>query len=156
MPRREFPPEAALMLPVLRAALRIGWATQMSPASTEIRWHQKQLDLGLMSGIGLVVVELKVADWRRAIRQAFVNRWIAEASWVALWHETATVAAYDAAADAGVGVLVVTKRTAYPWLLPAPPVRKDVSPIAEAIESSGTRVRDLLAGAREVHVAAFP
>jgi hypothetical protein len=156
MPRRQLPPEAALMLPVLRAALRIGWASQMSPASTEIRWHQKQLDLGLLSGNGLLVVELKVADWRRATRQAFVNRWIAEASWVALWHATAGEAAYNAAAKAGVGILVVTEQTAYPWLMPAPPIcPTGESPIIEAIQRRGTRIRDLLTGARDVHHAAF-
>jgi hypothetical protein len=156
MPRRQLPPEGAMMLPVLRAALRIGWASQMSLASTEIRWHQKQLDLGLVSGSGLFVVELKVADWRRAVRQAFVNRWIAEASWVALWHETTGEAAYNAAAEAGVGILVVTEKTAYPWLLPAPPIHpNEESPITRAIQTRGTRVRDLLTGAREVHHAAF-
>jgi hypothetical protein len=144
------------MLPVLRAALRIGWASQMSLASTEIRWHQKRLDLGLVSGEGLVVIELKVADWRRAVQQAHVNRWIAKSSWVALWHESAGRAAYDVAADLGVGVLLVTERTAYPWLMPAPPVRPgEASPILSEIETRGTRIRDLLSQAREVHRAAF-
>lgn len=150
------PPEEALLLPVLRAALRIGWASQMTPASTEIRWHQKRLDLGVASADGLVVIELKVADWRRAIRQAHVNRWIAKSSWIALWHERASAAAYTAAAELGVGILLVTARTAYPWLMPAPPVRPDAeSPIRTQIETSGTRMRDLLTEAREVHRAAF-
>jgi hypothetical protein len=156
MPRRQLPPEEALMLPVLRAMLRTKWASQMSPASTEIRWHQKRLDLGLVSVDGLVVIELKVADWRRAIRQAHVNRWIAKESWVALWHETINEAAFNTASDLGVGILVVTENTAYPGLYPAPPVRPDVdSPVRSEIEMRGTRLRDLLSGAREVHRAAF-
>ena len=118
MPRRQVPPEAALLLPVLRAALRIGWATQMSRACVEIPWYQKRLDLGLVSGDGLVVVELKVADWRRAIEQAYVNRWIAHSSWVALWHQNISSTTYDVAREAGVGILVVTRRTAYPWIRP--------------------------------------
>jgi hypothetical protein len=128
----------------------------MSRASTEIRWHQKRLDLGLLSTEGLIVVELKVADWRRAIRQAHVNRWIAKESWVALWHETASDAAFSAAVDLGVGLLLVTENTAYPWLLPAPPVRPDAeSPLHDEIATRGTRIRDLLGQAREVHRAAF-
>jgi hypothetical protein len=156
MPRKQLPPEAALLLPVLRALLRIGWASQMSRASTEVRWHQKRLDLGLVSGADLLVVELKVADWRRAIRQAHVNRWIARESWVALWHETATEASFAAASELGVGLLVVTENTAYPWLKPAPPVRPNVeSPLHDEIATRGTRIRDLLGPAREVHRAAF-
>jgi hypothetical protein len=110
----------------------------------------------VVSAEGLVVVELKVADWRRAIRQAHVNRWIAKESWVALWHETINEAAFAAASDLGVGLLVVTANTAYPGLDPAPPVRSDIeSPIRHEIKMSGTRLRDLLGGAREVHRAAF-
>lgn len=155
MPRNR-PPEAALMLPVLRAALRIGWASQMSRASVEIPWYQKRLDLGLVSGDGLVVVELKVTDWRRAIKQAYLNRWIARSSWVALWHENLTGAAYEAALDAGVGILVVTRRTAYPWVKPGPPVRPDhASPLWDAIVTRGTRIRDLLGDAHGIHHAAF-
>jgi hypothetical protein len=156
MPRRETPPEAALMLPVLRAALRIGWASQMTPACVEIPWYQKRLDLGLISGEGLVVVELKVTDWRRAIRQAYVNRWIAESSWVALWHKNISSTTYEVAHEAGVGVLVVTRRTAYPWVSPGPPVRPDDgSPIRDEIRARGTRIRDLLGAAQGVHHAAF-
>jgi hypothetical protein len=144
------------MLPVLRATLRIGWASQMSPASTEIRWHQKRLDLALIGAEGLVAIELKVTDWRRAIRQAHVNRWVAKESWVALWHEAANNSAFNAAGDLGVGLLVVTENTAYPWLMPEPPVRPSAeSPLRDLIATRGTRVRDLLTQAREVHHAAF-
>ena len=144
------------MVPVLRAALRAGWASQMTPACVEIPWYQKRLDLGIVSQDGLVVVELKVADWRRAIKQAFVNRWVARASWVALWHESITCATYDLAQETGVGILVVTPGTAYPWVEPQPQVRSgDGSAIREEIFSRGTRVRDLLSEAVGVHRAAF-
>lgn len=156
MPRKRQPPEAALMLPVLRAALRIGWATQMSLASSEIPWHQKRLDLGFALESGLVVVELKIADGRRAVRQAFVNRWVARSSWVALWHENISPLTYELARGAGVGILIVTQRTAYPLLRPGPAMRADdESPVTEEIHRRGTRVRDLLSGALEVHRAAF-
>lgn len=156
MPPKVSPPEAALLLPVLRAMLRIRWTSQMSRASTEIRWHQKRVDLGFMSDDGLVVVELKVSDWRRAVRQAFLNRWVAQSSWVALWHEGVTLAAVEAAREAGVGLLVVTRRTAYPLVKPGPPMRPGAeSPVQEALFEHGTRMRDLLGEAREVHRAAF-
>jgi hypothetical protein len=145
-----------MMLPVLRAMLRIRWTSQMSRASTEIRWHQKRVDLGFMSDDDLVVVELKVSDWRRAVRQAFLNRWVAQSSWVALWHEGVSVAAVEAAREAGVGLLIVTRRTAYPLVNPGPPMRPGAeSPVQEALFAQGTRMRDLLGEAREVHRAAF-
>jgi hypothetical protein len=156
MPRRQSPPESALMLPVLRAALRAQWASQMTPACVEIPWYQKRLDLAFVSADGLVVVELKVTDWRRAIKQAFVNRWIARASWVALWHENVSSMSYEAAHEAGVGILVVTRRTAYPWVIPGPPARPDDgSPIRDEIIMRGTCIRDLLGDALGVHRAAF-
>jgi len=143
------------MLPVLRAALRIGWASQMTPASAEIRWHQKRVDLGLVAPDGLLVVELKVKDWRRAMEQAFVNRWISRESWVALWHESITSATYEAAREMGVGVLIVTRSTAYPLVAPGPPAREGVSTIQDQIFTRGTRVRDLLGHALGTHRAAF-
>jgi hypothetical protein len=157
MPRRVAPPEAALLLPVLRGVLRMQWASQMSKADIEVRWHQKRLDLAVLSGDErLMVVELKVGDWRRAVDQAFVNRWAADSSWVALWHEKVTGAAYEAAQEAGVGLLIVTKRTVYPALRPDMPVRPgEVTSVFDSVTRGTTRIRDLLSGAREVHGAAF-
>jgi hypothetical protein len=158
MPRRAAPPEAALLLPVLRGVLRMDWGvSQMSKAAIEVRWHQKRLDLCVLPGDArLHVIELKVGDWRRAVDQAFVNRWAADSSWVALWHQKVTCAAYEAAQDAGVGLLIVTKNTVYPALRPQAPVRPgDVTSVFESVSRGTTRIRDLLRGAREVHGAAF-
>jgi hypothetical protein len=142
---------------VLRGVLRMQLASQMSKANIEVRWHQKRLDLALLSADeSLMVVELKVGDWRRAVDQAFVNRWAADSSWVALWHEKVTGAAYEAAQEAGVGLLIVTKRTVYPALRPDMPVRPgEVTSVLDSVKRGTTRMRDLLAGAREVHGAAF-
>ncbi|HZQ80745.1 MAG TPA: hypothetical protein VFB25_02080 [Gaiellaceae bacterium] len=157
MPRRAAPPEAALLLPVLRGVLRMQLASQMSKADIEVRWHQKRLDLAVLSDDeSLMVVELKVGDWRRAVDQAFVNRWAADSSWVALWHEKVTGAAYEAAQEAGVGLLIVTKRTVYPALRPDRPVRPgEVTSVFDSVKRGTTRIRDLLADARVVHGAAF-
>jgi hypothetical protein len=129
----------------------------MSKADIEVRWHQKRLDLALLSGDDrLMVVELKVGDWRRAVDQAFVNRWAADSSWVALWHERVTDAAYGAAQQAGVGLLIVTKRTVYPALRPDLPIRPgEVTSVFDSVKHGTTRIRDLLGGARKVHGAAF-
>lgn len=158
MPRRGSPPEAALLLPVLLGVLRMDWGvSQMSKAGIEVRWHQKRLDLCVLPDDDLLhVVELKVGDWRRAVDQAYVNRWAADSSWIALWHEKVTGSAFEAARDAGVGLLIVTRRTVYPALRPEPPVRPgEVTSVLESVVRGGTRIRDLLAGAREVHGAAF-
>lgn len=151
------PPERALLIPVLRAALRAGWAHQMALASVEIPWHQKRVDLGFVGVDGLVTVELKVANWRKAIAQASVNRWAADLSWVAIWHEHASESAFNAAGSAGVGLIVVTADTAYPWLRPIPrqPSRSKSSPLMTSITDRGTRIRDLLSAAKEPSRAAF-
>ncbi len=81
---RDSPPERQLLLPTLRGLLRLGWATQMTSAGVEIPWHQKRIDLAFMQGDDVVAIELKVDKWRKAVDQAFVNRWAAERSWVAI------------------------------------------------------------------------
>lgn len=142
------PPETALLLPVLHGFLRMQWAHQMSPAAVELPWHQKRIDLAVTNDLGLITVELKVDKWRKAIEQAYLNRWIAEQAWVALWHSHVTPQALKAATDAQVGLMVVTRRSVYPVRYPGRPPRTRDPSLSAAVAAGMTRVRDLLTLAR--------
>lgn len=146
---RSGPPEAALLRPTIRGLLRLGRVNQMSLAGTEMPWHQKRVDLAVMWDRQTLAVELKVDNWRRAVEQAYINRWYADESWVGLWHAYLTPAAVRAASDAGVGVLVVTRGTIYPLQSPSRPPRPNVGgDLSETLRARGVRVRDLLGEVR--------
>lgn len=141
------PPERALLRPVLRGLLRLGWANQMSLAADEVRWHEKRIDLVVAPpGGGTLALELKVSDWGRAISQAYVNRWVADQSWVVVWHSRVTPRSFDAALEASVGLMVVTWDTIYPIIRPGSPVASlpHHGPIHDVLAIRRTRMRDLL------------
>jgi hypothetical protein len=150
MARRDLPAESELLLPVLRGLIRLSWAGQMTPAAVEVPWHQKRVDLVVSTnGSGLIAVELKVAKWRKAVDQAYVNRWAATSSWVGLWHECITEEAWRYAGDAGVGLLAVTATTVYPLARPqAPPRPEGAARLTDEVTNAGLRLRDLLSAAR--------
>ena len=140
------PSESRLYQPTLRGLLRLSWATQMSLAAAEVPWHQKRLDLVLVSpGRGLLSFELKVEAWRRAVSQAYLNRWTCHGAWIAVWHTHLGRGAFRAAKEAGVGIFIVTHNAAYPCLWPAePPESGSVTRLEGLIRKRGDRVRDLL------------
>ena len=138
------PAEASLLLPVLRGLLRLGWVHQMSRAAVELPWYEKRIDLAIAGRDRLITVELKVDRWRRAIEQAYLNRWVAEEAWVALWHAHVTPQAVQAAADAEVGLMIVTWRTVYPVQYPGLPPRAPDAALDDALRASAASLRDLL------------
>lgn len=148
--REPLPAESRLLLPVLRGLLRLRWARQMSPAALEVRWHQKRIDVAFLDRESdFVAIELKVAKWKRAIDQAYVNRWVCDASWVALWHESVSNETYRYARGAQVGLLAVTANTVYPLIRPGEAPRSGTSTgLREEIRDAGSCVRDLLTHAR--------
>lgn len=139
-------PEGDLVTPTLRALLRLRLCNQMTPAALELAWHQKRIDMAFLApGTGLTAIEFKVAAWQRAIDQAFMNRWCSDASWVAVWHHHISARTYAAAVEAGVGLLVVLRTTAYPLVAPAaPPPGASAERLAIGLQKRGTRLRDLL------------
>lgn len=150
MARSPHPAESALLLPVLRGVMRLGWAQQMTPAAVELKWHQKRIDLAVCSNdFGLISIELKVSKWRKAIDQAYVNRWASTYSWVGVWHECITRDTYSYARDAGVGLLAVTQHTVYPLSYSDETTRPEaIRRFEDEVVSGGLRVRDLLSHAR--------
>lgn len=74
----------------------------------------------------LVGVEAKLASWRRALRQAALNRFSVDLSMIALPAYKVTDAVVDACWDQGVGLLAVDQK----WLhvvLPAAPADPDAA-----------------------------
>lgn len=127
----------------------MGWADQMDFAGSEVPWHQKRIDLVILSDtVGVITIELKVRAWRRAISQAYINRWVSHQSWVALWHSYVTGEAYDLARAWNVGLLAVTANTLYPIVEPGSlPTSGDSLFLDNRLRSNRVRIRDLLGDA---------
>lgn len=72
----------------------------------------------------LIGVEAKLTDWQRAVKQAVLNRYAVDASFVAVPAAIAAGGLIDAASQHGVGVLAVGESDLL-VLLPAPVVTPD-------------------------------
>lgn len=137
-------PEATLLRPTLLGLLRLRWVTQMTLADTEVRWHQKRIDLAFVSSeseIGCVAVELKMDNWPSALRQAHLNRVLTPSSWVAM--PTVTERQERRARRLGVGILLVTGSGVYPLLYPMRDTGRQQILIDE-VRLRGRCIRDLL------------
>lgn len=142
------PAEAAMLLPALRGILRLRWATQMTPIAVELPWHQKRIDVVFATSLKVVALELKVDKWTKAIEQAYVNRWLADESWIGIWHASITSRTMREASEAGVGLLAVTSGTVYPLRRPGATPRPRPDHVYEAVVARRTNVRDLLRHAK--------
>ena len=69
----------------------------------------KRIDLVCMRGRRMHAIELKVRDWRGAVRQAYANLCTADYSYVGLWHEAAARADRDVLKRSGIGMLEIGK-----------------------------------------------
>jgi hypothetical protein len=49
---------------------------------------RKRIDLVTFRGQDVVAIELKVRNWKEALKQAFTNLFVADYSYVALWHKS--------------------------------------------------------------------
>ena len=67
----------------------------------------KQIDMVCVRGRRVHAIELKVRDWRGALRQAYTNLYVADYSHVALWHEYVRNVDKDMFVRFGVGLLSV-------------------------------------------------
>lgn len=138
------PPELTLLRPTLLGLLRLGWANQMTIADTEVRWHQKRIDLAFISpqvAVGCVAIELKIDNWASVLRQAHLNQLLTTSSWIATPRVTALQE--QRARYLGVGVLLVTGRGVYPLLYPQ--TGNDRQHIlVDALSTRRRRLRDLL------------
>lgn len=70
----------------------------------------KRIDMVAIRNRWMHAIELKVRDWRGALRQAYSNLYTADYSYVALWHETAARVEHGVFRAHGIGLLRVKKR----------------------------------------------
>ena len=68
----------------------------------------KRIDLVCIKNRHIHAIELKVYDWKRALRQAYANLYVADYSHVALWHETVHRVDRSVFKKHGIGLLQVT------------------------------------------------
>jgi len=97
------PPEAYLVDAVLH------WGNETGIAATEVATHgRSRADVVVVDAEGnVIVVEAKVKDWRRALHQAVLNRYVADASYIALWWNAISPACERACAELGIGLLSI-------------------------------------------------
>lgn len=104
----------------------------------EVQSHGRaRVDIAYFDGRDLVGVEAKLADWKRAIAQAVLNRVCFDRSYIALWHTLVSDAVVAEARRFGLGVLAVTKDTV------------DVAKPAPRAQPGATLRRAVLAKIRE-------
>ena len=70
----------------------------------------KRIDMVCIKNRSIHAIELKVCDWKGAVRQAYANLYVADYSYVGLWHETAARVDREAFKRSGIGLLEVNKR----------------------------------------------
>lgn len=58
----------------------------------QVYYGGKRIDLIVYSDAGSSAIEVKLSDWRGALRQASLNKTACEESYVAIWHKKASAA----------------------------------------------------------------
>lgn len=93
---------------VSHAKTYFGTATAPARPAVEVRSHGRaSIDACLHSDGLLIGFEAKLADWKRAIAQAYLNTYCVDQSYVVMWHDRMTRALVSEAVAYGVGVLAV-------------------------------------------------
>ncbi len=134
--KRVVPPPEEVILSCLVDALR---ATETNLRwACEVRSHGRaRTDLLFLDGAELVGVEVKRADWRRAVAQAVLNRYCFDRSYIALWSTVISDAVIAEARHRGIGVLSVSRQAVHvveeaAKARPAPALRERV--LAQAFD----------------------
>lgn len=70
----------------------------------------KRIDLVCIKDQRMRAIELKVYDWKGAVRQAYANLYVADYSYVGLWHETAARVDRAPFKRSGIGLLEVSRK----------------------------------------------
>ena len=94
--------------PVMGARQFAGCTVACEVQIAEWSLSTKRIDMVAVGNRWLHAVELKVRDWKGALRQAYANLYAADFSHVALWHETASRIDASPFEAHGIGLLRVT------------------------------------------------
>lgn len=72
-------------------------------------WTQsrKRIDLVSLQNHDLLAIEVKVNDWKTALQQAYSNLYVADYSYVALWHQTIPHIDLSIFQGVGIGILEI-------------------------------------------------
>lgn len=70
----------------------------------------KRIDLVCIKNRRMRAIELKVYDWKGAMRQAYTNLCVADYSYVGLWHKTAARVDREVLKKLGIGLLEVSRK----------------------------------------------
>ena len=77
----------------------------------QVPFTQKRIDIVLRDNSETWAVEVKICDWKGALRQAFLNKIAFDYSYVAIWHEYSHRAISNKTffEDMGIGLIVINK-----------------------------------------------
>ena len=101
--------ERALYRPVSISGPFAGRTLAREARIADWKLSTKKIDLVCIKNRHVHAIELKVCDWKGALRQAYANLYVADYSHVALWHEAVRRVNQDAFKKSGIGLLRVTK-----------------------------------------------
>ena len=137
--------ERDLVPPVVAHFLGLGYEV-----FAEVEIASRWADLIAMGAEDVVAVELKVRDWRRAVRQAMAYQLAADRSFVALPLRRAQEAyrRRHAFEVEGIGLLAVDAEGRVRTVLPSAPSPRRMPPLTEAVRRrlGGTGPRDAWRG----------
>jgi len=68
---------------------------------------RKRIDLVTRTNNQLIGIEVKVADWKTSLKQAYSNLFAVDYSYVAVWHDTIPKMNLNIFEEFGIGVLAV-------------------------------------------------
>lgn len=89
------------------------WRRQGGRLAYEVPLFEHSLDMVVVRETApLVAIELKVRDWRRALKQAVIAQLAADEVYIAVWHAHAAGIDHNLLLATGVGLIVVDGPTA--------------------------------------------
>jgi len=68
---------------------------------------RKRIDIVTLRNQKLVSIEVKISNWKKALQQAYTNLYVADYSYVALWHKTIPNVDTSLFENLGIGILEV-------------------------------------------------
>ena len=71
---------------------------------------RKSIDMVTFQNKDIIAIEVKIRDWKTALKQAFSNLFVAEQSYVALWHECIRNVEQQLFRRTGIGLLEIDGR----------------------------------------------
>ena len=102
--------EKEMYRPVRNAKLFAGCTVVCEVRIADWSLSTKRIDMVAIKSRRMNAIELKVRDWRGALRQAYSNLYTADYSYAALWHEAAARVDCAIFRAHGIGVLRVKRR----------------------------------------------